>query len=309
MQSRRASSLMIAVLSLSLVAAAPATRSAAPTSMDAVIPEVPATGTASTVATATPKTSVEQMGRSVVAVSLGPNRVGSAVAVGPFRVLTSSKLVTATPGGQIPAIFTVQGDLLPFTILAEDSEIGLALLHVSLPDALPVVWGDSRELVAGTPVLALGVPTGERAVLELTGTVSSSPISTGNRLVLTNIPIDPLIEGGALVTPDGRLMGIVVSKGLGARPGDLGWAVTSQSAREFVKSYDDKQAAVAAEAASAIIDRWIKRGIMLLALGVFSVLGWLFRRWYKRMEAREEAKAAAEAGAAPAVAEDPPPAA
>jgi hypothetical protein len=288
----RRTPLVLAALMLVALASAPAPCMAAAGSMDAVIPEAPATGSVN--ATGAPKTSIEQISDSVVAITVGARRVGSGVAIGPNRILTSSSLVaTSVLQGGVPAIFTTEGNLLPLSIIIKDDTLGLALLSAVMPAATPVVWGDSTRLISGTKVFALGIPTEERSsVARLPGEVKSSPIASGNQQVITSIPIDPLVEGGALVTPDGKLVGIVVSKGKGLKPGDPGIAVTSKSAEEFVNAYDAKQAAVAAEAATAVIDRWIRRGIMLLGILILSILGWFFRRWYKRMEAREAAKEA-----------------
>ncbi len=268
---------------------APAAGSLSGTIAVPATPSVSVTGSIAATGTAL-ATSVDRVSGAIVAMSVGDARVGSGVVIGPGLVLTSSQAVTTSPL-VTGAILTGAGDIGSYRVLVRNDKLGLVLLGVGITDAKPVVWGDSSGLIRGTRVLALGMPTISREVIPLKGTVSSSPISFGNVFVSTDIPADPLIEGGALVLPDGRLVGIMVSQGRGLAKGDRGLAVTSQAAKAFVDSYLATQAANAAEAAGASTRLWIRRGVLAIGIILFSVLGWWFRRWYKGMEAREEARA------------------
>ena len=140
---------------------------------------------------------------------------------------------------------------------AATSSLGLTLLGVDFTDVKPVVWGDSNQLVRGHECARAGDAVDLARREPAQGSVSSPPIASGNQFVVTDIPIDPLVEGGALVLPDGRLVGIIVSQGRGLQKGDLGLAATSQAAKAFVDEYQAKQAAEAAEAAGASTRLWV----------------------------------------------------
>lgn len=307
MRFRHALMLLSALVPLLLVAAAPATP--APTATQAAASATSAaaaSGPSSTaeasgtsrVATASlvATTSVEQAGTAIVAMAAGDVRTGSGIIVGPGRVLTSSRVISKDPR-VITTVMTTGGDLLPFRVLYHDDRLGLVLLEVNVPDVKQVVWGDSGKLVADEKVEALGIGSGNREVETLKGTVSAPPAATGNDLVLTDIKLDPLIEGGALVTPDGKLVGVVTAKSSDRVVGELGWAVTSKAARDFLAAYDKQQSEALATAARDVFAKWIGRAILLVFLVIVFFLGRAFRRWYKRMEAREEAAMAAEKAA------------
>jgi S1-C subfamily serine protease len=186
-----------------------------------------------------------------------------------------------------------------FKVLGREETLGLVLLEVDdLPASVKPIagWSPARPLIADSPVAALGLASGAREVLRLPGVVDAPAAATGQDLILTDIKLDPLVEGGALVTPDGKLAGILTAKSKSPELGELGWAVTSEAAKAFVGSLEEKQQAQAAEDIRKVIRRWVVWGILLLIAGLFGLFGWWFRRWYKRMEARELAEEAARAG-------------
>jgi S1-C subfamily serine protease len=243
-------------------------------------------------ATPSAGTTAAQPGDAIVAMTNGAQRTGSAVVVAPDLVVTSTHVVKLDKSSTT-AIMTASGELLTFEVVASDKALGLVLLRVQVPDSKVLPWGKGRELIADDKVVAYGMGGGNREVMAEKGVVKSPSAATGNDLMLTDIRIDPLVEGGALIGPDGKLSGIIVSRGQGQMGGNLGWAVTSEAVRRFVDGIQAEQAAarLAAEKKAAV--RWVKVAFLAAFLGLWVFLGYRFRRWYKAMEAREEAEAAA----------------
>ncbi|MGD9091762.1 MAG: trypsin-like peptidase domain-containing protein, partial [Anaerolineales bacterium] len=57
------------------------------------------------------------------------------------------------------------GQALPARLVVQEPEIDLALLQVDLPNVLPALIADSRDLKVGQIVLAVGHPWGQRGVV------------------------------------------------------------------------------------------------------------------------------------------------
>jgi S1-C subfamily serine protease len=270
-------SLAVAIPASAATASLIASRSAAPSTV-LLVPD--ASAVASLAAT------VPQPGDAIVAMTSGAKRTGSAVVIAPDLVVTSVQVVKPGKAG-VPAIMTVDGGFTSFTVVATDARLGLVLLRAPL-HAQPVAWGKGRVLQADATVTALGIGTGNRQLLSQPGVLKSPAAATGNDLLITDIHIDPLVEGGALLTPDGRVVGIIVAKGQGAAGGGLGWAVTSEAVQEFAANIQKEKAVADAAAAQRAAVRWVKIAFLVVFLGLCVWAGASFRAWYKRMEAREE---------------------
>ena len=254
----------------------------------------------STAATLTPEARLAAVSQAIVAMTGGNKRTGSGIVIAPNRVLTSTRVLKHDD--PTARIMTLDGTLHTFTVVARDEQLGLALLQASLATVKPFPgWGDSNVLKAGEAVSALGIQSGVREVLTLPGAISSPAAATPGGLILTDIRLDPLIEGGALITPDGRLVGITTAKSQSPEVGELGWAVTSDAARGFLGGIERQRQAAEEEALVTVIRRWVARSVLAVFALLFGLFGWWFRRWYKRMEQREmalEAEAALAAEAA-----------
>jgi S1-C subfamily serine protease len=307
MRFRHAPVLLLLVVALSAALMAPALAPAAPgpVSIPATDPaSVLTSGAASASASGTAETSagasvmfskphsaeasVAAAGGSIVAMTAAAERTGSGVMVSPGRILTSTRVLKQND--PTVSIMTVDGALHSFTVVARDENLGLVLLAADIPGVQPIAgWGEAGTLTAGDNVHMMGLQSGARQVLDLKGTISSPAAATGGDLILTDIKLDPLVEGGALITADGKLAGLVTAKSQSPELGELGWAVTSEAARKFIDSIAVKQKEAAAESAAVVIRRWIVRAVLAFILLLFTLFGWWFRRWYKRMEARERA--------------------
>lgn len=258
-------------------------------------PSTPATlGTQSLVSTPSAETSATRLAdlnRSVVAIAYGKDRVGSGVVVGQNLVLTSLNVYDERRQGG--AVMTADGEPQFFRVVAKDEELKLLLLWAELPDVKPVTWGKGATLRAGDPVTALGQPETVREVVRLPGHIKSPAIAMMGNHVATDIPIDPLVEGGPLVDPAGRIAGIIVSQSFGLSNTNVGVAVVAEAARQMVNDVAKAREKENAEAAAEVVHRWIARIVLLgIIAALIAFFAW-FGRWYRRMEAREAAEEAA----------------
>ena len=135
-------------------------------------------------------------------------------------IVTNNHVVqAAATGGEITVSFNDASQTdLPARIVGRDPETDLAVIKVDGRTLSPATLGQSRSLVVGDPVLAIGSPLG------LAGTVTSGIISALNRTVnvpgengartplfnavQTDAAINPGNSGGALVDSGGRVIGI-----------------------------------------------------------------------------------------------------
>ncbi len=137
-------------------------------------------------------------------------------------ILTNNHVVAPgdTPGGQITVTFDGASQELPAQIVGRDPVTDLAVIQVKAGEQLPAATlGQSRALVVGDPVIAIGSPLG------LSGTVTTGIVSALNRTVnvpaesggssnplfnaiQTDAAINPGNSGGALVNARGEVIGI-----------------------------------------------------------------------------------------------------
>ena len=206
---------------------------------------------------------------SVVAIKIsdvnGPVAAGSGVIFDTSgHILTNDHVATA--GGQGSQLTVTLSDNRTYdaTIQGTDPSTDLAVIKLTHApnDLKPIALGDAQTLKVGQPVMAVGNP------LELAGTVTTGIVSALNRPVTTTIdqqPNDPLGQqsatsvvtnaiqtsaainpgnsGGALVTADGRLIGIpsaiasVGSSGTSSQSGNIGigFAIPVNEAESIAK--------------------------------------------------------------------------
>ena len=143
---------------------------------------------------------------------LGRERRGSGVIIDERgHVLTASHVVL----GAVDLTVTLSdGREAKATLAGLDSDSGLALLHVPLPDLPTAPLGRAAEARMGQLGIALSSLGGrERAVT--TGVISAFPPFEGyweyrlERAIQTDAPINPGSSGGPLVTASGQVVGIL----------------------------------------------------------------------------------------------------
>lgn len=212
--------------------------------------------------------STDRAAGAVVAVTAGPDRVGSGIVVAADLVLTAAHVVDATHGR--PGGVLVGGDLRTFTVMAVDGARDLALLSVHVPEVSPIVWGSSAGLRKGGAVVAVGFPIGSSGVT-LTKGVVTWPLRTvgGAGYVHSDAPIDPGNTGGALVDAMGRLVGVAVARVADVNVERVGLAVPGDEALSFVRAAAPSvRLEVASRAAPA-------SGPRRVSLGAWLVLGFV----------------------------------
>ena len=162
--------------------------------------------------------------RSTVSIAVrgrGGNGTGSGVVIrSDGYILTNNHVVeSAATGGEIRVTLDDGERELPAEIVGRDPVTDLAVLQVRSDEQLPAATlGQSRALVVGDPVIAIGSPLG------LSGTVTTGIVSALNRTVdvpgeggtrnplfnaiQTDAAINPGNSGGALVNAKGEVIGI-----------------------------------------------------------------------------------------------------
>jgi putative serine protease PepD len=167
---------------------------------------------------------------SVVAIKVASNQAegeGSGVVIDKAgHILTNNHVATGAGNGAQISVTLDDGRTYAATIAGTDPSTDLAVLTLANPpsDLTPIVFGDSDALVVGDPVMAVGNPLGLAGTVT-TGIVSAlnRPVTTGSadsargqsasdpvvtNAIQTSAAINPGNSGGALVTADGRLVGI-----------------------------------------------------------------------------------------------------
>ena len=169
------------------------------------------------------------------------NGTGSGVVIrSDGYVITNNHVVeSAKSGGEITVTFDGETREVPARIVGLDPVTDLAVLRVEAEQQLPAAaLGQSRALVVGDPVIAIGSPLG------LAGTVTTGIVSALNRTVdvpgeggqrnplfnaiQTDAAINPGNSGGALVNSAGEVIGInsaIATLGGGGLGGDAGGSI------------------------------------------------------------------------------------
>ena len=139
-----------------------------------------------------------------------------------------------------PQVIFSDGKTLPAEVLGIDRENDLAALRVEGKDLLAAEVGNSRELISGQMVIALGHPWG------ITGAVTSGMVVSlgsnlagmpgGDReLIAISLHLRPGYSGGPLIDDQGRVVGVNVMM---AGP-EVGLAIPSHVVEEFLKALAD----------------------------------------------------------------------
>lgn len=162
-------------------------------------------------------------------------------------ILTNNHVVQdgADAGATISVLFA-DGKEDAATIVGRTPDYDVAVLKVERTGLVPLVLGDSDDVVVGDPVIAIGAPLGLEGTVT-TGIVSAlnRPVSAGDatdtafiNAIQTDAAINPGNSGGPLVNAAGEVVGI--NSAIAQPPGavsaaggsiGLGFAITSNQAR------------------------------------------------------------------------------
>ena len=143
-------------------------------------------------------------------------------------------------GANSIAVRLHDGTTLDAALVATDAKTDLAVIRVQAQGLIPATLGTSADLVVGQPVVAIGNPLGR-----LGGTVTDGIISAKDRvisidgehmtLLQTNAAVNPGNSGGALVTADGKVVGINSAKIAKEGVEGMGFAIPINSAKGIIQ--------------------------------------------------------------------------
>jgi putative serine protease PepD len=183
--------------------------------------------------------------QSVVSISVkstisGQSGTGSGVVIRSDGYILTNNHVVDAPQPTVTVSFNGADSIeVPARIVGRDPDTDLAVIRVQTDKkVVPAVLGQSRGLVVGDPVIAIGSPLG------LAGTVTTGIVSALNRTVnvpgenggrtplfnaiQTDAAINPGNSGGALVDAKGQVIGInsaIATLGSGGFSGDQGGSI------------------------------------------------------------------------------------
>ena len=119
-------------------------------------------------------------------------------------------------------VSTSDGRRLEAEVVGVDPPTDLALLKVEATDLMPINWGDSEQIVVGSPVWAVGSPFGLQQTvtfgiisgkhrIDLKGTRYESSVRAGTAygdLMQSDVALNPGNSGGPLVNSMGDVIGV-----------------------------------------------------------------------------------------------------
>ena len=119
-------------------------------------------------------------------------------------------------------VSTSDGRRLEAEVVGVDPPTDLALLKVEASDLMPINWGDSEQIVVGSPVWAVGSPFGLQQTvtfgiisgkhrIDLKGTRYESSVRAGTAygdLMQSDVALNPGNSGGPLVNSMGDVIGV-----------------------------------------------------------------------------------------------------
>jgi putative serine protease PepD len=169
---------------------------------------------------------------SVVSVSAGPATGSGFVISSDGYVVTNNHVVAPAGQGPIELGF-FDGSTETAEVVGRSPSYDLAVLRVDRDDLVPVVLGDSSDVVVGDPVIAIGSPLGLESTVT-SGIVSAldRPVTAGGQgetsfinALQTDAAINPGNSGGPLVDAAGRVIGVnsaIATLGMEVNPGNIG---------------------------------------------------------------------------------------
>lgn len=152
---------------------------------------------------------VEQSKPAIVRVEVGNDRMGTGFVIDGAGVIATNLHVVY--GADQINVRTLDGSVLPVGhVVAIDPNHDLALIAVTPPKPLPTLaLGDSDQVAAGDPVLAIGNPLGVLDYTVSDGLISSvREVGPDVKLLQISAPISQGSSGGPLFNPFGEVIGV-----------------------------------------------------------------------------------------------------
>lgn len=182
---------------------------------------------------------VGRVQRSLVVVRVGKQGVGAGVIWRSDGLVVTNRHVAGHHslfGRAHLQVTLADGREFPARLLAQDSEIDLALLKIDVQDSPAALIADSRLVRVGQLILAVGHPWGQlgfvtAGIISGLGRVQTRGPRGSVDIIRTDVSLAPGNSGGPLVNAAGGVIGIntmIVG-------GDLGVAIPSQVINSFVE--------------------------------------------------------------------------
>ena len=139
-------------------------------------------------------------------------------------------------------VYTSDGKEYSATYVAGDKISDLAVLKINDGKFSPAVFGNSKELIYGERVVAIGRPNDATADSSITSGIISAvhrrvqtTSSYSASLIQTDSAINPGSSGGALVNMYGQVVGITSSKLAGVEYDAIGYAIPTVTVKRIVE--------------------------------------------------------------------------
>lgn len=169
--------------------------------------------------------------------------LGSAIIIDAEKgwVMTNNHVV----GGAKEISIQINNETYPASLLWSDSLLDLAIIQFDdVPKDLQAIsFGNSDRLQVGDLVLALGNPfgLGQTVTMGIVSAVDRELPGNFGRYIQTDASINPGNSGGALITADGKFIGLntlIISRSGGSQ--GLGFATPSNLIADIIQQIDDK---------------------------------------------------------------------
>jgi len=127
------------------------------------------------------------------------------------------------------------------TVIGRDRSHDLAVIQIKAPGLIPATLGDSKALVVGQNVYAIGNPFGLSGTMTRGIISSMRPIRTPegaeiNEAIQTDAAINPGNSGGPLLNSHGEVIGInsLIATGGSNQSAGIGFAIPINNAKEVI---------------------------------------------------------------------------
>lgn len=180
--------------------------------------------------------SVSEAVRSVITIVTNEGH-GSGCVITPDGYIVTNAHVVEDDTTDLKAIMGDDVDRkLPLKFIRMNEAIDLALLKLDTAGLTPLKLAQAHEIETGADAYAIGTPADVDLGQTVTrGIVSGKRKFGGHQLIQTDVAISGGNSGGALITPEGILMGIVTSEMRSRSVDDIGFAIPSTQIEEALK--------------------------------------------------------------------------
>ncbi len=186
---------------------------------------------------------------TVVVIQTGNAEGSGVVLTSDGYIVTNNHVVSGATGSTVKVTFN-SGKQVDANIVGTDVKTDLAVVKASVTGLRTATWGNSDDVQVGDTVLAIGSPLG------LQGSVTAGIVSALHRTITvggdqqspfeapsarttigdaiqTDAPINPGNSGGALVSTDGKVIGINSAIATSGSTGNIGvgFAISSNKAK------------------------------------------------------------------------------